>query len=159
MKHLDGFFRTTRISLSGPADAASYTAQRKTEYAKPPCKRHAPGERCQRCDQHITNGAINRELAGLGRMLKLAYESRKLLRLPILRKLREAARKLAGTFAGTLPEERKERPSQNLETIGGGGWTRTTDIGLMRPPLCQLSYAAMRMDACGALNGFNCQPG
>jgi hypothetical protein len=26
--------------------------------------------------------------------------------------------------------------------IGGGGWTRTTDIGLMRPPLCQLSYAA-----------------
>ena len=25
---------------------------------------------------------------------------------------------------------------------GGGGWTRTTDIGLMRPPLYQLSYAA-----------------
>jgi hypothetical protein len=29
--------------------------------------------------------------------------------------------------------------------IGGGGWTRTTDIGLMRPPLCQLSYAAKRL--------------
>jgi hypothetical protein len=26
--------------------------------------------------------------------------------------------------------------------IGGGGWIRTTDIGLMRPPLYQLSYAA-----------------
>lgn len=28
--------------------------------------------------------------------------------------------------------------------VGGGGWTRTTDIGLMRPPLYRLSYAAPR---------------
>jgi hypothetical protein len=40
------------------------------------------------------------------------------------------------------------RPSKHngrrtvLRTDGGGGWIRTTDIGLMRPPLCQLSYAA-----------------
>jgi hypothetical protein len=59
--------------------------------------------------------------------------------------LQEAARKLAGTFTGTLPEERAEQPSQAVDFDGGGGWTRTTDIGLMRPPLCQLSYAAERL--------------
>ena len=30
------------------------------------------------------------------------------------------------------------------KVAGGGGWTRTTDIGLMRPPLCRLSYAASK---------------
>ena len=38
-------------------------------------------------------------------------------------------------------EARRERMRYS-EGVGGGGWTRTTDIGLMRPPLCQLSYAA-----------------
>ncbi len=35
---------------------------------------------------------------------------------------------------------RASRPGR--DEIGGGGWIRTSDIGLMRPPLCQLSYAA-----------------
>jgi len=56
--------------------------------------------------------------------------------------LKEAAIKLTGTFSGTLPDTPERRPSQLINKIGGGGWTRTTDIGLMRPPLYQLSYAA-----------------
>ena len=39
----------------------------------------------------VANGTINRELAMLGRMLKLAYENGKPYRLPIIRKLKEAA--------------------------------------------------------------------
>ena len=52
--------------------------------------------------------------------------------------LQDAARKRKGT----LPEFREGLLSEPLDMIGGGGWTRTTDIGLMRPPLYQLSYAA-----------------
>jgi hypothetical protein len=51
-----------------------------------------------------SNGTVNRELAVLGRMLRLAYENGKLMRLPLIHKLKEAARKLTGTFSGTLPE-------------------------------------------------------
>jgi hypothetical protein len=52
--------------------------------------------------------------------------------------LQEAAKKLTGT----LPAIGKGPLSEPLEKVGGGGWIRTTDIGLMRPPLYQLSYAA-----------------
>ncbi len=46
--------------------------------------------------------------------------------------LQEAARKRTGTFSGTLPEEHPERVRQDLDSVGGGGWNRTTDLGLMR---------------------------
>jgi hypothetical protein len=40
--------------------------------------------------------------------------------------------------------ENRVNPTRSitLRRNGGGGWIRTTDIGLMRPPLYQLSYAA-----------------
>jgi len=50
--------------------------------------------------------------------------------------IREAADKLAGTFSGTLaekPEHAEACDSVTLRKFGGGGWIRTTDIGLMRP--------------------------
>ena len=43
-----------------------------------------------RQDEGRANGTINREIDVLGRMLKLAYENKKLLRLPVLHKLKEA---------------------------------------------------------------------
>lgn len=70
LKHLDAFFRTKRLSGIGPADLTRYIA-----------KRQADG---------VANGTINRELAVLGRMLRLAYENGKLLRLPIIHKLKES---------------------------------------------------------------------
>jgi hypothetical protein len=71
LKHFDGFSRSWRISRIDPDDATRYIAARQAENA--------------------ANGTINRDLAVLGRMLKLAYENGKLLRLPIIRKLKEAA--------------------------------------------------------------------
>ena len=56
--------------------------------------------------------------------------------------LQEAARRLTGAFSGTLSESGEWPPSEPIDRNGGGGWIRTTDIGLMRPPLYQLSYAA-----------------
>lgn len=70
LKHLDSFFAGRRIATIGPADARAYVAQRQREKA--------------------SNGTINRELAVLNRMRRLAYENGKLLRLPIIRRLQES---------------------------------------------------------------------
>jgi len=53
----------------GPAEIARYMEERRTHEA--------------------ANGTINRELAVLGRMLRLAYENGKLVRMPVIRKLSE----------------------------------------------------------------------
>jgi integrase len=71
LKHLDVFFAGYRLVGIGAAEVAKYVA-----------KRQAAG---------AANGTVNRELAVLARMLKLAYEHTKLARMPIIRKLREAA--------------------------------------------------------------------
>jgi hypothetical protein len=71
LARLDAFFAHYRVAAIGPADVTRYTAGRLTAEA--------------------ANGTINRELTVLGRMLKLAYENGKLARLPLIRKLKEAA--------------------------------------------------------------------
>jgi integrase len=57
------------VAAIGPADITAYVAKRQEEGA--------------------SNGTINRDLATLSRMMWLAYENNKLLRLPIIRKLKE----------------------------------------------------------------------
>src|ERR1041385_3225226 len=32
-----------------------------------------------------------------------------------------------------------------IQDVGSGDWTRTSDLGIMRPSLCRLSYAALRI--------------
>jgi integrase len=70
LAHLDAFFRGRRLLSIGQADATTYALKRQGEGA--------------------ANGTINRELAVLIRMLRLAYEGAKLLRLPVVHKLKEA---------------------------------------------------------------------
>ncbi len=77
LAHLDAFFHSKRIASIGPADVTRYIAARQVEGA--------------------ANGTVNRELAVLGRMLRLAYDNGKLLRLPLIHKLKEAAPR-AGFF-------------------------------------------------------------
>ena len=67
LKHLDGFFAGQRIAAINPARITAYVAKRQEEGA--------------------ANATINRELETLGKMLKLAYENNKLMRLPIMHKL------------------------------------------------------------------------
>jgi len=48
-----------------------------------------------------------------------------------------------GTKTGTYAEDGDAREgAKSLKANGGGGRTRTSDTGLMRPLLCHLSYAA-----------------
>ena len=67
--HLDRYFTGRRIARLGQADATDYAGRRQAEGA--------------------ANSTINRELAVLLRMLKLAYEGGKLFRMPVIRKLKE----------------------------------------------------------------------
>lgn len=83
LKHLDGFFRGRRLGSIGGAEAAAYVAHRRTEEA--------------------ANGTINRELAVLTKMLRLAYENGKLLRLPMIRKLRRRPRGAVSSSDRSLP--------------------------------------------------------
>src|ERR1043166_4924369 len=71
LKPLTPFFAGYRIAKITGADVTRYV------------------ERRQRAE--AANGTINRELAILTKMLRLAYENQKLLRLPVIHKLEEAA--------------------------------------------------------------------
>jgi integrase len=71
LKHLDRYFRGWRIVGITGATATAYVAARQA--------------------QHVSNATINRDLAVLTKMLRLAYENSKLLRLPVIRKLKESA--------------------------------------------------------------------
>lgn len=67
---LDKFFRGYRIVNITPTEIAKYVIWRK--------------------EQNLSNSTINRELAVLTRMFKLGYERGKVLRLPVIHKLKEA---------------------------------------------------------------------
>lgn len=70
LTHLDQFFCNRRVASIGQAEITGYVVQRQRKGA--------------------ANGTLNRELATLSRMLRLAYENGKLLRLPVIRKLKES---------------------------------------------------------------------
>ena len=106
LAHLDRFCRHHRLAAIGPADVTGYTLQRQGEKA--------------------SNGTVNRELAVLGRMLKLAYENGKLLRLPVIRKLKENAPR-AGFFererydgCGVGSRRISRQPSRSPTPTAGG---------------------------------------
>jgi integrase len=67
LKHLDPFFTGQRIVTISPARITTYVSRRQGEGA--------------------ANATINRELETLSKMLRLAYENNKLMRLPIIHKL------------------------------------------------------------------------
>lgn len=79
LKHLDAFFSGRRVVAIGPAVATEYAMRRQRAGA--------------------SNSTINRDLAVLNRMLRLAYEHDKLLRPPLIHKLKEPAPR-QGLFDG-----------------------------------------------------------
>jgi hypothetical protein len=70
LQHLDPFFAGYRANAITPPVITKYVVQRQTERA--------------------ANGTINRELATLSRMLRVAYKNGKLHRLPVIERLEEA---------------------------------------------------------------------
>jgi hypothetical protein len=69
LQHLDLFFTGRRVASIGQAEVTDYARKRQGEGA--------------------ANATVNREIAVLVRMLRLGYEAGKVLRLPVIRKLKE----------------------------------------------------------------------
>jgi integrase len=70
LAHLGRLFAGRKAAAITGSEITTYTVQRQREGA--------------------ANASVNRELATLSRMLRLAYENQKLLRLPVMRRLKEA---------------------------------------------------------------------
>jgi integrase len=81
LKHLDAFFIGSRLAAIDAPAITKYVERRQTRI---------PANGDEPAKDGAANGTINRELAVLSRMLRLAYENGKLVRLPVIRKLKEA---------------------------------------------------------------------
>jgi integrase len=71
LAHLDRFFAGRRVSAIGTTDITAYVVRRQATGA--------------------ANGTINRELATLGRMLAVGYKAGKVVRPPVIERLKESA--------------------------------------------------------------------
>jgi integrase len=135
-KHLDGFFTGCRLANIGGADAAAYIAHRQAQKA--------------------ANGTINRELAVLTRMLRLAYENGKLLRLPVIRKLKEAAPR-AGFFERDAFLAVRRRLPEDLQLAVNlaytYGWRMQSEVLSLERRQLDLEAGTLRLEPGTTKNG------
>ncbi len=128
LKHL-AVFAGRRIANLGPADATAYVARRQSQGA--------------------ANGTINREVSVLGRMLRLAYENGKLLRLPVIRKLKEAAPR-SGFFEEAQFKAVRNRLRPDLQTAVTiaytYGWRMQSEVLTLERRHLDLEKGTLRLD-------------
>jgi integrase len=129
LKHLDLFFAGRRIAGIGQAEATDYALKRQGESA--------------------SNATINRELAVLVRMLRLAYEGGKLVRLPVIRKLKEAAPR-HGFFEREPYEAVRRRLPPDLQVAVGieyaFGWRNKAEVMHLELRQLDLEAGTLRLD-------------
>ncbi len=130
LKHLDTHFSGARLAGIGGAEATAYVAHRQA--------------------QEVANGTINRELAVLTKMLRLAYENRKLMRLPVIRKLKEAAprqgffeREQFLAVRGQLPPDLQVAVSVEYAF----GWRTQSEVLTLERRHLDLEAGTIRLDA------------
>jgi integrase len=136
LAHLRPFFTGRRAVDIGPALVTQYVAARQTMKA--------------------ANGTINRELAVLVRMLRLAYRHGKLLRVPVLDKLKEA-----GARQGFFEREQFEAVCRHLSPdlqaaalIGYTfGWRMQSEILTLERRQLDLEAGTLRLDNGMTKNG------
>ncbi len=129
LTHLDRFFTGRKLASIGPADATAYAATRQ--------------------EQEAANATINRELAVLGWMLRLAYEHGTLARMPILRKLKEAAPREGFFEPATYFAVRRRLPEdlQVAVTIAYTyGWRMRSEVLALAGRQVDLDAGTLRLD-------------
>ena len=128
--HLRAFFAGRTIARLGPADVTAYAEKRQSEGA--------------------ANGTINRELALLGRMLRLAAENGKLTRVPVIRKLKESAPR-QGFFERAQYDAVRKHLSPDLQLAVGieyeYGWRCQSEVLALERRQIDLDAGTIRLDA------------
>jgi len=129
LAHLDKFIQGKRLAGIGPADTSGYVPQRQGE--------------------GVANGTINRELGVLGRMLRLAYENAKLLRLPMIHKLREGKAR-EGFFEREQFEAVKKHLRPDLQVAVSiayaFGWRMQSEVLKLRLDQVDLNACTIRLE-------------
>lgn len=152
LKHLDGFFTGYKLATIGPAEITRYVAKRQSEPTQMIAAR--VGDTITR--RLTSNGTINRELGVLGRMLRLAYKHGKLLRLPIVDKLKEAPAR-AGFFERAQYEAVRRHLSADLQTACAiaytFGWRMRSEVLALERRHLDLSAGTLRLDPGMTKNG------
>jgi integrase len=129
LAHLAPFFAGHRIARITGADVTRYVEHRQR--------------------QEAANGTINRELAILTKMLRLAYENQKLVRLPVIHKLEEAAPR-QGFFERDQYEAVRKRLRADLQlavTIGYTyGWRMPSEVLMLERRQVDVEAGTLRLD-------------
>lgn len=107
LKNLLAFFGETPLEAVEEV-ADKYKLARLATYRRRPCRSHAEAERCPECDQRISKGTVNREIAVLNHMLHLARARFKMLRYqPCIERLEGEAG----------PRERELSPAEEAKLL------------------------------------------
>lgn len=72
VRNLTPVFGTKLLHQIDAEAIDGFVVARRAEYLKNPCRKHKAGQRCSKCDQCIDPATVNRDLAVLRHMLKLA---------------------------------------------------------------------------------------
>jgi integrase len=127
--HLKRFFAWRRLADCSGALITSYVAERQAAGA--------------------ANGTINRELAVFGRMLRLAYENGKLLRLPVIHKPKEAAPR-EGFFEREQFQAVRRRLPEDLQVAATiaytFGWRTQSEVLTLERRQLDLKAGTLRLD-------------
>jgi integrase len=99
--------------------------------------------------QQAANSTINRELAVLGRMLRLAFEHGKLARVPVIHKLKEAAPR-SGFFERDQFEAVRRHLSDDLRVVVTlaytFGWRTQSEVLPLQQHQLDLEAETLRLD-------------
>jgi integrase len=129
LKHLKAFFKDRRVVRIGPGDATAYAVERQAEGA--------------------SNGTINRELAMLVRMLRLAYERGRLFRLPIIRRLKENGPRQGFFELDQFTAVRRRLPDDLQTAVAiahAYGWRMQSEVLTLERRQLDLEAGTLRLD-------------
>jgi integrase len=129
LMHLGAFFSDARLVAITPPRITAYVERRQQHGA--------------------ANGTINRELAILSRMLKLAYENDRLRRVPLIRKLKEAEPR-SGFFELEQFEAVRRHLSEDLQAAIAVaytyGWRMQSEVLALERRHLDLEAGTLRLD-------------
>lgn len=129
LRCLDKFFAGYRVVAISPSTITSYVEARQK--------------------QEAANATINRELATLRRMLRLAYKGGKLLRLPVFEMLKEPAPR-QGFFERDQYEAVRRQLSPDLQVVAAiaytFGWRTQSEVLTLERRHLDLEAGTLRLD-------------